>query len=172
MSSEEHETLIAREKPAYDGAEPSGTSVALMNALRLGVLTDDDRWRQIAERGLRAHAAVLTERPIAMTEALLAVDFLATTPRQIAIVWPDGAATAAAPLLAVLRRHFLPPRALAAAPESAIEALAQTIPFVGDKVAQGGRPTGVRLPSRSLRAAGQRCGRAGGSATRSGLLNS
>jgi uncharacterized protein YyaL (SSP411 family) len=44
-------------------------------------------------------------------------------------------------LLAVLRRHFLPARALAAAPESAIEALAQTIPFVGDKVAQGGRPT-------------------------------
>jgi uncharacterized protein YyaL (SSP411 family) len=76
-----------------------------------------------------------------MTEALLAVDFLASTPRQIAIVWPDGAATAAAPLLAVLRRHFLPARALAAAPESAIAALAQTIPFVGDKVAQGGRPT-------------------------------
>ncbi|MBN8439506.1 MAG: thioredoxin domain-containing protein [Candidatus Accumulibacter sp.] len=142
MSSEAHEGLIAREKPAYDGAEPSGTSVALLNALRLGVLTDDDRWRQIAERGLRANAAVLTERPIAMTEALLAVDFLATTPRQIAIVWPDGAATAGAPLLAVLRRHFLPARALAAAPESAIEALAQTIPFVGDKIAQGGRPTG------------------------------
>jgi uncharacterized protein YyaL (SSP411 family) len=27
MSSEAHERLIAREKPAYDGAEPSGTSV-------------------------------------------------------------------------------------------------------------------------------------------------
>ena len=76
-----------------------------------------------------------------MTEALLAVDFLVTTPRQIAVVWPDGELAAAAPLLAVLRRHFLPARALAAAPESAITALAQTIPFVADKVAQGGRPT-------------------------------
>jgi hypothetical protein len=98
-----------------------------------------------------------------MTEALLAVDFLADTPRQIAIVWPDGAATAGgAPLLAVLRRHLPAARALAGGPESAIEALAQTIPFVARQVAQGGRPTGLRLPSRSLRAAGQRCGSAGG----------
>jgi uncharacterized protein YyaL (SSP411 family) len=141
MSSAEQETLIARQKPAYDGAEPSGTSVALMNALRLGLFTGDDRWRQIAERGLHAHAALLEERPLAMSEALLAVEFLADTPRQVAIVWPDGAAAAAAPLLAVLRQAYLPARALAGGPESAIETLAKTIPFVGGKIAQAGRPT-------------------------------
>ncbi|WP_313953019.1 thioredoxin domain-containing protein [Accumulibacter sp.] len=141
MTGGEHETLIAREKPAYDGAEPSGTSVALMNALRLGVFTDDDHWRQVAEGGLRAHARVLSERPVAMTEALLALDFLADKPREIAIVWPDGSADAAAPLLAVLRRTYLPSRALAAGPESAIEALGKIVPFIGGKVAQAGRPT-------------------------------
>ena len=141
MTSRAHEMLIAREKPAYDGAEPSGTSVALLNALRLGLLTGDERWRLIAERGLRAHSELLSQRPVAMTEALLAVDFLAETPREIAIVWPDGVASAAAPLLSVLRRNFLPARALAAGPESAIETLARMIPFVRDKVAQAGRPT-------------------------------
>ena len=141
MSSATHETLIAREKPAYDGAEPSGTSVALMNALRLGVFTGDDHWRQIAERGLRAHAKVLRERPIAMTEALLALDFLADTPLEIAIVWPDGAADAAAPLLSVLRRSYLPSHAIAGGPESAMGSLAETVAFVGDKVPQGDRPT-------------------------------
>jgi uncharacterized protein YyaL (SSP411 family) len=147
MSSPRHETLIAREKPAYDGAEPSGTSVALMNALRLGVFTGDERWRQIAERGLLAHAQVLRERPIAMTEALLALDFLADTPLEIAIVWPKGvadtanAADAAEPLLSVLRRTYLPSRAIAGGPASAIEALAETVAFVRGKVAQGGLPT-------------------------------
>ena len=141
MSSTRHETLIAREKPAYDGAEPSGTSVALMNALRLGVFTGDDRWRQLAERGLRAHAETLRERPIAMTEALLALDFLADTPREIALVWPDGAEDAAAPLLSALRRSYLPSRAIAAGPESAMETLGRTVSFVRGKVSQAGRPT-------------------------------
>jgi hypothetical protein len=136
MSSDEQEALIAREKPAYDGAEPSGTSVALMNALRLGLFTGDDRWRQVVERGLLAHGEVLRQRPVAMTEALLALDFLAATPREIAVVWPDGAADAAAPLLSVLRRNFLPARALAGAPESAVESLASSIPFLRGKVAK------------------------------------
>ena len=43
--------LIAREKPQYDGAEPSGTSVALLNAQRLHTFTGDERWREVAERG-------------------------------------------------------------------------------------------------------------------------
>ncbi|MEF8717230.1 MAG: hypothetical protein V5B44_05645 [Candidatus Accumulibacter necessarius] len=112
MSSDEQEALIARARPAYDGAEPSGTSVALMNALRLGLFTGEDCWRQAAERGLLAHAAVLRQRLAAMTEALLPLDLLAATPLEIAVVWPDGTADATAPLLSVLRRKFLPARAL------------------------------------------------------------
>jgi uncharacterized protein YyaL (SSP411 family) len=82
-----------------------------------------------------------------MTEALLALDFLADTPLEIAIVWPDGmadtanAADAAEPLLSVLRRTYLPSRAIAGGPASAIEALAETVAFVRGKVAQGGLPT-------------------------------
>ena len=56
MTAADHERLIAREKPAYDGAEPSGTSVALLNALRLATFTSDDRWRAIADRAFAALA--------------------------------------------------------------------------------------------------------------------
>ena len=141
MTSHDHETLIARERPASDGAEPSGGSVALMNAVRLAVFTDDDRWRQVAERALRAHGTALTEKSVAMTEALLALDFFADTPREIAIVWPDGVADAAAPLLSVLRRTYLPSRAIAGGPQAAMGTLGQTVPFVRDKVAKDGRAT-------------------------------
>ncbi|HRL76126.1 MAG TPA: thioredoxin domain-containing protein [Candidatus Accumulibacter phosphatis] len=141
MTSHEHETLIAREKPAYDGAEPSGTSVALMNVLRLAVFTGADHWRQLAERALLAHAAVLTERPFSMSEALLAVEFHAATALEIVIVWPDGAAATAAPLLDVLRRTLLPAHAFAGGAESAIDSLADSIPFVRGKRARAGRAT-------------------------------
>ena len=55
MTAADHERLLAREKPAYDGAEPSGTSVALLNALRLATFTGDDRWR--ADRRPRVRRA-------------------------------------------------------------------------------------------------------------------
>ncbi|HEY6100235.1 MAG TPA: thioredoxin domain-containing protein, partial [Anaeromyxobacter sp.] len=55
----DHERLLAREKPTHDGAEPSGASVALLDALRLSAFTTDDRWRAVADRALRHYARSL-----------------------------------------------------------------------------------------------------------------
>jgi uncharacterized protein YyaL (SSP411 family) len=140
MTADDAEKLIAREKPNYDGAEPSGTSVAILNALRLNTFTDDDRWRVVAEKAVASLHEVLAERPLAMTEALVALDYHADVPREVALVWPAGHAPDE--LQAVLRRTFLPSRALAGAAEGDVAALAQIVPFVGEKVAQGGKPTG------------------------------
>ena len=82
MTAADHEKLIAREKPAYDGAEPSGTSVALLNALRLATFTSDDRWRAIADRAFAAVAPTLAENPLALTEALLALDYASDEARR------------------------------------------------------------------------------------------
>ena len=119
MTAADHEQLIAREKPTYDGAEPSGTSVALLNALRLGTFTSDDRWRAIADRAFAAITPTLTENPLGLTEALLALDHASDEPKEIAIVWPrDASPDAARPLLDVVRRTFAPNHALAAASEA------------------------------------------------------
>src|SRR4029453_13340125 len=42
MTAADPEGLLAREKPAGDGAEPSGNSVHALNLLRLHELTTDD----------------------------------------------------------------------------------------------------------------------------------
>jgi len=142
MTADDHERLIAREKPAYDGAEPSGTSVALLSALRIATFTTDDRWRAVAERGFASLAATLTENPLALAEALLAVDYAADQAREIAIVWPRGAGPeSAAPLLDLLRRTFVPNRAIAAASEAEAAALGARVPWIADKIALDGRPT-------------------------------
>jgi uncharacterized protein YyaL (SSP411 family) len=137
MTANDAEALLARERPSYDGAEPSGTSVAILDALRLATFTGDDRWRVTAERALASVHEVLTERPLAMTEALLAVDYQSDVPREVAVVWPAGQdASAAASLLAVLRGTFLPSRALAGGPEGQDSGLAS---FLEGKTAQAGR---------------------------------
>ncbi|HET6280539.1 MAG TPA: thioredoxin domain-containing protein [Polyangia bacterium] len=143
MTSGEHEKLLAREKPNFDGAEPSGTSVALLNVLRVGTFTGDDKWRRIAERAFGGLFDLLATKSVALTEALLAVDYLTDVPREIAIVWPAASGKAAAePLLAVLRRTFLPNKALAGAPEGeGTEALAASATFIEGKIAQGAQVT-------------------------------
>jgi uncharacterized protein YyaL (SSP411 family) len=142
MTSDRHEKLLARERPSYDGATPSGTSVAMMNALRAATFTGEERWRVVADRALASYRGLMAERPLAMTDALLALDYRTDAVREIAIVWPAGAgdeAKAAAPLLAVLRRTFVPNRVVAAGAEGADVAAAAT--FVEGKRAAGGRAT-------------------------------
>ncbi len=142
MTSGDHEALLAREKPAYDGAEPSGTSVALLNALRLAAFTGDDRWRALAASAFASVGTVLSNRPMAMTEALLALDWATDHAREIAIVWPRGArADSAAPLLEALRKTFAPNVVRVAVGEDDVAALAKVASFVEGKTALGGKPT-------------------------------
>jgi uncharacterized protein len=140
MTARDAERLIAREKPTYDGAEPSGTSIALRNVLRLAAFTTDDRWRVIADKGFGSIAEILQSRPLAMTEALIAADFFLDVPLEVALVWPPTAgANAARPLFDVLRARFVPNKVVAAGPEGA--AIAARVPFLVGKVAQSGKAT-------------------------------
>ncbi len=137
MTASDAERLIAREKPQYDGAEPSGTSVALLNAQRLYTFTGDERWREVAARGLVSVWNVLQAQPLALSEGLLALDYLTDIPREVALVLPAGARLdPQSPLGEVLRTTFLPNRALAVAAEGSD--LASTVTFLAGKVASGG----------------------------------
>ena len=87
-------------------------------------------------------APTLIENPLALTEALLALDYASDEAKEIAIVWPrDAGPDAAQPLLDVVRRTFVPNHALAAASEADAPALGKLIPFIADKTAVDGRPT-------------------------------
>jgi uncharacterized protein YyaL (SSP411 family) len=140
-TSNDHEQLSAREKPSYDGAEPSGNSVAVMNLLRLHEFTTDDRYRQRAEQCFKAFSPVFERSPAALSEMLLALDFHLDTPKEIIIVTPNNREEAQ-PLLARLRSTFLPNRVLAVVSQGAqLDAHAKIVPLLEDKRAIAGKPT-------------------------------
>jgi len=58
-TAHDHEKLFARAKDQYDGAAPSGNSVAARNLVRLWRITGEDRYQKEAERTFRAFAAPL-----------------------------------------------------------------------------------------------------------------
>jgi uncharacterized protein YyaL (SSP411 family) len=140
VSASDHEALIARERPTHDGAEPSGASVATLDALRLAALTSDDRWRQVADRALRLYAPALEEQPTALHDLLLALDFRTDAVREVVLVWPEGESPEA--FLRALRSPFLPSRVLCGAAEGpALARLARVARVAEGKQAIGGRPT-------------------------------
>ncbi len=135
----DHDRLLAREKPTHDGAEPSGASVAVLNALRLHAFTTDERWWRRAAGALRHYAGALEAQPTSLAELLLAVDFATDAPREVVLVWPDGN-PAPEPFLEVLRRTFLPNRALCGGAEGELARLGRTAKVAAGKLAAG-RPT-------------------------------
>src|SRR5204863_2226700 len=57
--------LVIRMKDDYDGAEPSGNAIAMMNLLRLAQMTDRTDLRESAEKALGAFAPRMMVAPVA-----------------------------------------------------------------------------------------------------------
>jgi uncharacterized protein YyaL (SSP411 family) len=143
MTSDEHERLLARERPLFDGAEPAGSSVALMNVARLAAFTDDERWRRACERGLAFYLPFMRQRPLAMTEALLAMDFLAGPVHEIVIALPNPNEVAELPLRRIMGQTFCPRKALVTGVQSSNHwsRLKSRIPWLAHKISQSGKAT-------------------------------
>jgi uncharacterized protein len=141
LTADDQEQLLAREKPSYDGAEPSGNSVAMLNLLRLYEFSTDDQYRRGAESAFRAFEPTIARRPTSVPRMLVAVDFWSDRAKQIIIVTPNDLAQAG-PFLAELRKTFVPNHILCVTAEGVSQtALAQLVPLVADKKARGGRAT-------------------------------
>ena len=140
-TADDHESLITREKPSSDGAEPSGNSVQLLNLLRLHEFTTNDWYRQRAERAFEAFSDVIAQSPVAVSEMLLAVDFHLDTPKEIVLVVPQTREEAQ-PLLDELRATFLPNRILAVVAEGdELDSHTALIPLLEGKVVRDSKPT-------------------------------
>ena len=139
-TSDEHEVLLYRQKPSYDGAEPSGNSVAAENLLRLALLTGDHAYRERAERLFMAFSSELTGRSMGHTRMLSALDAARSTGREVIVVSPGGREVAR-PLLDVLAGQLMPSDVQLTLDEARVEALAQLAPTVANKVAIGGAAT-------------------------------
>ncbi|HJV35023.1 thioredoxin domain-containing protein [Geomonas sp.] len=150
MTGSRHEELIAREKPAYDGVVPSGNSVMIMNLLRLHALTEQARYLEEANRTVAAFSSRLSSSPAALSEMLLALDFLNDVPRQVVVVAPRGDRQAAEGLLREFQRHFIPNRTLVVLCEGEqLDRAARLIPLLREKKANGDQAVAYLCENRS-----------------------
>jgi uncharacterized protein YyaL (SSP411 family) len=132
-------TLVLRVKEDYDGAEPSGNSVAALNLQRLAQITGRAEFRESAERLLAAFGSRLSAAPMAVPQLLVAYDFLLSEPRQIVIAGERGAADTEA-LIQTVQGRFVPNRiVMLVDSEEGREALATGAPAVAAMTKVNGR---------------------------------
>jgi uncharacterized protein YyaL (SSP411 family) len=84
--------LILRVKDDYDGAEPSGNSVATLALLKLAAITGRDDFKLAAEATLQLFASRLQQQPAALAFMLHALDFWLDEPRRVVLAGENSSA--------------------------------------------------------------------------------
>jgi hypothetical protein len=118
--------LILRVKEDYDGAEPSGNSVAALALLRLSAITGRPEFRSAAEKTLRLLSRRLEELPQASPNLLLALDFYLTEPHR-AVVAGDPRSPSTRALLKAVHSVYQPAKVVMGQ-AGAVEPFAATLP--------------------------------------------
>jgi uncharacterized protein YyaL (SSP411 family) len=140
-TAEGDRTLVMRMKEDYDGAEPAGNSIAVLNLLRLARITGRADFRESAERALGAFGPRMMAVPVGVPQMLAAFEFSLSKPLQIVLAGERGAADTRA-LLRELHARFLPNRVvLLVDGEEARAILGGYVPAVRQMTAAGGRAT-------------------------------
>ncbi|MDX8403493.1 MAG: thioredoxin domain-containing protein [Mariprofundaceae bacterium] len=107
LTARDAENLLIRPKEIYDGAIPSGNSVALLNMLRLARLTGDSSLEKAAQSTADAFYSVIEKGPFGYTQFISSLDFALSEGYEIVIVGdPDAKDTKA--MLKSLNHQFQP----------------------------------------------------------------
>ena len=111
FTAEDGEKLLARQKEIYDGAIPSGNSVAMLNLLKLAQLTGNQDYEKKADHISRVFAENVRKSPVAHTFLLTAVDFT-VGPTYSLVIAGDTGKEDTNNMLSEIKKHFLPNKSL------------------------------------------------------------
>jgi uncharacterized protein YyaL (SSP411 family) len=141
LTADDAEELLVRQKETYDGAMPSGNSVAMLNLLRLSHLTGDPELAQRASELGQAFSTDVGRLPSGFTQMMSALDLALGGGQELVIVGePDAEDTGA--MVEALRAPFLPNKVvLLRRPGEGGGTLVELAPFLEEHHQVDGRAT-------------------------------
>jgi uncharacterized protein YyaL (SSP411 family) len=107
LYSKDTEQLIIRPKEAYDGAIPSGNSVATLNMIRLSRITGDEKLEEMAQRQLEVFSGSIASIPGSHSVFLMALLYSQIGGKSVVIAG-DKENTSAKAMLAEINNRYLP----------------------------------------------------------------
>jgi len=133
-------SVLLRLKEDYDGAEPTASSVSVLNLLALAHLTGDASFTASAEKTLAGFGARLTQLGRAVPMMLAALSTYHAGLQQIVIVGPPDQDETRA-LLDAVRSRFLPTALLVRIDPARQPDFTRLLPWTASLTMRDGRPT-------------------------------
>jgi uncharacterized protein YyaL (SSP411 family) len=107
LTPDDGEGLLVRKKEIYDGAIPSGNSVAMLNLLRLGRIAGNSDFEEKAAKIGRAFSRSVKQSPAAHSQLMAALDF-GIGPCYEVVIAGNAQAKDTKAMVKALRTRFLP----------------------------------------------------------------
>ncbi len=107
LTADDVDVPLVRTKEIYDGALPSGNSVACLILVRLAHMTGEARYEQKAAHLMRSFSSVVSRAPSACTQLMSALDFAIGPSCEVVIVGGSDE-TGTKRMLEALRSRFAP----------------------------------------------------------------
>jgi uncharacterized protein YyaL (SSP411 family) len=158
ITADDGEKLLVRSKEIYDGAIPSGNSVAVYNLLRLAHMTGNTDYTEKAEAIIKALSDPVKIYPAGHSQLMVALEF-ALNPNYEVVIVGDRQKQDTRLMLAALRRPFIPEKIVLFRPadKSTAGAITAIAPFTKSMAARNGQATAYvcqefacKLPTTSI----------------------
>jgi hypothetical protein len=124
------EKLITRQKEIYDGAVPSGNSVAMLNLLRIARITAEAEYEEKAEGINKTFSSLISKYPSGFTQFLIALDFAVGPSREIIISGKDYA-----PFHTTIFENFIPNKIVLRI-DSLKDSVSELVPYLKNYLAE------------------------------------
>ena len=111
LGSDQTEKLIVRAMTGYDGAIPSGNSIAAMNLLKLTRITGEIKWAEMADKTFKVFSNEINRAPSGYTSMVTAFLFEYDHPKEIVVVG-SGSDPATQDALTRMKSEYIPGKIL------------------------------------------------------------
>ncbi len=140
FTADDAEKVLLRKKELYDGAVPSGNSVAMLNLIRLSKMTANIDFENKAHAIERAFSGVVSQSPAGYTMLLSALDF-AIGPSSEVVIAGDLKSEDTKKMLAALRRKFIPGKVVTFRPDEEAPEIINVAGYTKDMRSMEGKTT-------------------------------
>jgi uncharacterized protein YyaL (SSP411 family) len=140
MTADDGEKLLVRSKDIYDGAIPSGNSVAALNLVRLGRITARSEYEEKAEGIFKAFSGTVAGQASGHPQLMIALEFAMDESFEVVIAGnPEGKATQE--MLKALWQPFVPNKVVLLRPDGVAPPITKLAAYTKTQTSSQNQPT-------------------------------